>query len=198
MVFNGKILPFDFLGYKEGSCRKYRVLLSKVNNEIENSPQLKNELFMFRCPPMKTEYIGYFPKSIHLYYVASNLSNFSITLFARDNDKKESPKQELNINGLSMQPILEHISRERFLPAPLLKINTENIGSQKNYQEIEDEINSSSGEVRTPLTLKRIIEPNLRIQKSEAEDVLQSTRDRWQGDHVLISFSKVKTTKLSK
>lgn len=54
---NGHI-RFDFLSFNEVSCRKYGVSQSKVNRGIINNPQIKNELSMIRCPPLKTAHMG--------------------------------------------------------------------------------------------------------------------------------------------
>lgn len=187
---------FDVVAHNKTECRKYRVCQSNANNRIKIDPQTKNELHMVRCPPLDTDYYSIKPKSLHLYYVASNSSGQSITLFMRENDRNSTPKLELTLNGLAMEPLLEHTRREKFLPWQS-KINTKKSGQQKSYQEIANEINSSSGEVRMPMARRNLNTPRFNIHDSKLEGLLKSTRDRALIDHVSIAFSKIKTTKLS-
>lgn len=187
-------VKFDFLGYNQTSCQKFTVRQLE-GIMMENHLQLENKLHMLRCPPLKIEYLlRTRPNSIKLFYITSNLWHHSITLFVRDNDVKETPKQELNVIQLEMQPIFEHIHRERFLPEP--SKTTQNTGQQKSYQQIEDEINSFHREVRPPSVILRSIKlENFRKLSSDVSGLFQYIQDRWLADHVSISFSKIKNTK---
>lgn len=190
-------MEFDLDGYNDDKCKQYDVIISEKNEYEDEQFQPKNKLLMFRCPPIRTEY-RLTRNFFHVYYVSSNLEHHSLTLFMRENEKGQLPKLEANIYELQMEPIVKDIRRQRFLPGPP-KIITQNMRTQKSFRQVEDEINSLEGEIAMPSTLIKSDLPISYLKAKINEKVLQGRYiDKWLSDHVTMSFSKVKSIKLSK
>lgn len=201
--FVTSIVKFDLLGYNnENACKKYGISLLEEGDD-ETTRQSQHELTMARCPPVEefSDHVLPERKYFDLFYIASNLTSHSTTLFIRRNKKGKLAKQEANIKNLPMKPITAdiHIRKWRFLPSDSQQkhiITT--FKREKSYQEFENEItNSVNEDVRMPSSLARLDETNLK-ELLEAGGVSKTSFDKWLADDSVIAFSKVKMMKSSK
>lgn len=197
--FHRASMEFDLAGYNENKCKEHDVSVTEQTEDNNQQFQPQNKLLLFRCPPILTRYRST-RNFFYIYYVSSNLQNESLTLFVRENQKGKLPRLEANIYELQMDPIVKDIRRQRFLPGPP-KIVSQSRRSPKSYREIEDEVNSLEGEIAMPPSVVQYSN-KLEIQYLKAkidETVIQKIySDKWIPDHVTVSFSKVKSMKMSK
>ncbi|KAM7249583.1 hypothetical protein ACFE04_016251 [Oxalis oulophora] len=188
---------FDLVGYDEGGCNRHNVSLVSTEWDKKagkfDEPQV--ELSMFRCPAVEMEYLRHDSKIFLLVYVVSNLSAHSVTLFIRDNSmRRELPVPYVNIYNLNMQPIIEDIRRQRFLPQP---IEDEFTFYESPPRSPSRPASPARAEVRSPSTLVAIYRVKKTKKLPKIEGSVSVNYDRWLTEKILISFSEVKNMKLA-